>query len=261
MVVPVMSYKVLAFGLSDVGLVRQNNEDAWGAVPEQGFFALADGMGGHQAGEIAARECIASICKIVKKSKGRKKKTTLTEARSSIQHAIAQVNDIIFKMGLANPDLRGMGTTLCAMQFHEQGVIYAHIGDSRIYRVNNGKLTQMTSDHSLMRELIDLGQLSEGQAPEFLYKNIITKAIGTEPKIDPSIQISDVADKDTFMMCSDGLSDMLSPEEMETILNKGLTVAQTAKALVNAAKDKGGFDNITVVLIRLQELNESEDLS
>lgn len=256
MVVPVMSYKVLAFGLTDIGLVRQNNEDAWGAVPEFGFFALADGMGGHQAGEVAARECITSLCKYVKKTKSRKKKSTLAESQSMLQHAIKQVNDIVFKMGVGKPELRGMGTTLCCLQFHEQGLVYAHIGDSRIYRFHDGKLAQLTTDHSLMRELIDLGQLSEGQAPEFLYKNIITKAIGTEATIDPTIKISEIADEDAFLMCSDGLSDMLTTIEMENILSQPLSVSQCVKALINAAKEKGGFDNITVVLIRLKELNE-----
>lgn len=261
MVVPVMSYKVLAFGLTDIGLVRQNNEDAWGAVPEQGFFALADGMGGHQAGEIAARETIAILCKLVKKSKTRKKKATLSDAQHTLEHAITQANDHVFKMGLANRDLRGMGTTICCLQFHEEGVVYAHIGDSRIYRYHEKKLSQITVDHSLMRELIDLGQLSEGQAPDFMYKNIITKAIGTEPSIEPSIHICDIADEDSFLMCSDGLSDLLSLAEMEDIMNQELSVSQTAKALVNAAKDKGGYDNITVVLIRLKELDEEQDIS
>jgi len=251
----------MAFGLSDVGLVRQNNEDAWGAVPEIGFFAIADGMGGHQAGEVAARECITSLCKIVKKIRSKKKKLSLTETRSSLHKAIEQVNDIIYKLGHANPELKGMGTTLCCMQFHEQGVVFAHIGDSRIYRYFDGKLIQLTTDHSLMRELIDLGQLSEGQAPEFLYKNIITKAMGTEPHIEPSILVSEVTDHDTFLMCTDGLSDLLTPAEIESILSQDLPVVEAAKILVKTAKAKGGFDNITVVLIRLKEINDAQDLS
>lgn len=258
-----MSYKVMAFGLSDVGLVRQNNEDAWGAVPEIGFFAIADGMGGHQAGEVASRECISILCRLMKKAKGRRKKSSPLELQLTLQKSIAQVNHDIYMMGLANPELRGMGTTLCCMQFHEEGVIFAHIGDSRIYRLNPeiGKLTQVTVDHSLMRELIDLGQLSEGQAPEFLYKNIITKAIGTEPTNEPSINSSEVSDGDIYLMCTDGLSDMLTHPEIEKILMLDKPIMDLAKILVQAAKDKGGYDNITVVLIRLKEINEKSDLS
>ena len=248
-----MPYKILAFGLSDVGLVRENNEDAWGAVPELGFFVLADGMGGHQAGEVASREAVSNISSIIKKNLGRKKNVSYSDTLKILQRAIEDVNKIIYDHSRSNPDLRGMGTTLCCLQFHEQGLIYAHVGDSRIYRLRDGQLTQITTDHSLMRELIDLGQLSEGEAPEFLYKNILTKALGTEPSLDPTMNACEVANNDTYIMCSDGLSDLLSLIDIEKILNKKLNVEKTVQELINAAKAKGGYDNITVVIVRLEE--------
>lgn len=254
MVAELMPYKIVAFGLSDVGLVRENNEDAWGAVPELGFFALADGMGGHLAGEVAAREAVTNLCRIIKKNLGRKKNISYSSTLQVVQQTIAEVNTIIFEHSRSNPELRGMGTTLCCLQFHENGVIYAHVGDSRIYRLRNRKIAQLTSDHSLMRELIDLGQLSEGEAPEFLYKNILTRAVGTEPNIDPAVNAADVVNNDTFLMCTDGLTDLLSASDIETILNKNLTLEESVKKMIEAAKERGGHDNITIVLVHLEEL-------
>jgi serine/threonine protein phosphatase PrpC len=254
MVVQVMPYKILAFGLSDVGLVRENNEDAWGAVPELGFFVLADGMGGHQAGEVASHETVNSISAIIKKNLGRRKNISYSDTVKVILRAIEEVNKIVYDHSRADPELRGMGTTLCCLQFHEQGLIFAHVGDSRIYRMRDGKLTQITTDHSLMRELIDLGQLSEGEAPEFLYKNILTKALGTEPSIDPTINACEIANNDTYMMCSDGLSDLLTLADMQRILNKKQDVEDSVRQLVLAAKERGGHDNITIVVVRLEEM-------
>lgn len=263
MVVKLMPYKIVAFGLSDVGLVRDNNEDAWGAVPELGFFVLADGMGGHQAGEVAAREAVTNLCRIVKKNLGRRSNIGYSDTLQVVQRAIEETNTIIFDRARNNPDLRGMGTTLCCLQFHEQGLIYAHVGDSRIYRLHDGQLSQITADHSLMRELIELGQLSEGEAPEFLYKNILTKAVGTEPRIEPTMNACDIVYNDTYIMCSDGLSDLLSLADMEKILNqkqdadkasiRPISVQESVKQLIKAAKEKGGYDNITVVVVRLEE--------
>lgn len=253
MVVQVMPYKILAFGLTDVGLVRENNEDAWGAVPELGFFVLADGMGGHQAGEVASHEAVTTISNLIKKSLGRRKNISYGDTLKAIQKAIGEVNKVVYEHSRQDPELRGMGTTLCCLQFHEQGLIYAHVGDSRIYRLRDRQLTQITTDHSLMRELIDLGQLSEGEAPEFLYKNILTKALGTEPSVDPTINACEINNNDTYLMCSDGLSDLVTREEMEKILNKKHNVEQCVRHLIEAAKSKGGYDNITIVIVRLEE--------
>lgn len=263
MVVYTMPYKVVAFGISDIGLVRQNNEDVWAELPEYNFYVLADGMGGHQAGEIAAKEAVNALCHIIKKAfvSPEDSKISLEEARLIIEHAIEMVNGIVFKMGQKDRELKGMGTTLCSLLFHPKGLVYAHVGDSRIYRLRGNKMKQLTKDHSLLRELVDLGQLNEQQATDFLYKNIITKAVGTELYLEPSVHSCDVADEDIYMMCSDGLSDLLSKTEMENIVNKASTIQDAAKKLVKAAKDKGGHDNVTVVLAKVQEDHGSKDIS
>lgn len=254
--------KISAVGLSDIGLVRQNNEDVWGQVPKIHFYVIADGMGGHQAGEIAARETVTTLCEIVSKNLNLEDEDlTLEEARHILIESIEEVNAHVYKMSRKDPDLRGMGTTLCCLLVHPKGLIYAHVGDSRIYRLRSEKLFQLTKDHSLMRELIDLGQLQEKQTGEFFYRNIITKAVGTEPLVEPSVRLTSLMKKDIYLMCTDGLSDMLSLEEMEKIMNTPSTLRHAANELVKAAKEKGGIDNITLVMIKVEDENESKDIS
>jgi len=262
MVVYAMLYKVSAFGHSDIGLVRNNNEDYWSCLPEQHFFVLADGMGGHRAGEVASKESVAAMCDIVKSALGPdNEELTLEEMHGVIQLAIEQVNDIVHVMSKSNEDMRGMGTTLCCLYFHPQGLIYGHVGDSRIYRLRDGRLDQLTKDDSLVRELMEMGQIDDRVINEGLYKSIITKAIGTESYVEPSVHIADFSNHDIYLMCSDGLSDMLTLKEIEKILNTHKDVKKCVKALINAAKDKGGFDNVTVVLMKVQELHGNKDIS
>ena len=243
-------YTFTACGITDIGLVRQNNEDVWVEIPEQRLFILADGMGGHQAGEVASREAANSLTHLLLRSL-KEQKYSLKETVDLISKAITQVNSHIYKMGRTLTELKGMGTTLCLLHLHEEGVIFAHVGDSRIYRLRGGKLSLLTKDHSLLRELVDLGQIAEEQASEFHYKNIITRAIGTEPHVDPSIETDSPQDADLYLLCSDGLSDLLSRQDMENILTKGSNLSESAYDLVTTAKSRGGHDNITLVLIQL----------
>jgi len=261
MVSKTMSYKILSFGLSDTGLVRKNNEDYWAEKPDLDFFVLADGMGGHRAGEVASREAVKSLIDILEKTIGSTTETLdLSEMHGVIQFAIEYANQTIYKMSTADKDLRGMGTTICCLLFNPQGLIYAHVGDSRIYRFRDGRLEQLTKDDSLIRQLSESGKL-DNSSGEALYKGIITKAIGTEKEVDPSVHIADVLNGDVYLMCSDGLSDMLSLKEIETILSSHQDIQKTGTALVSRANEKGGFDNVTVLLTKVQNSNETEDLS
>jgi len=254
MLVQTKLYKIKAVGISDLGLVRANNEDTWAELPKYNFYVLADGMGGHQAGEVASKEAVNTLCKQMKKVlEDLDEEYTLDEIRHFLIEAIEDVNKHVYQMGRKDPDLYGMGTTLCCLLFHPKGVIYAHVGDSRIYRYRNRKLQQLTKDHSLVRELLEMGQLSERQAGDYLYRNIITKAIGTESHVLPSARVADIKDGDLYLMCSDGLSDPVSIHEMETLINNHTDLTQLAEALVQSAKDKGGFDNITLVLTGVQK--------
>lgn len=251
-----MPYKVKAYGISDIGLVRQNNEDAWGKLPELNFYALADGMGGHRAGEVAAKEAIKALCDHFKQTVSiAGPKLSLDEAYGLVQLSIEHANSTVYQLSKSDPELSGMGTTLCCIYCHPKGIIYAHVGDSRIYHLHNGTLAQVTKDHSLLRELVDLGQLDEKNSGDFLYKNIITKAIGTENLVEPTVQISEIVEDDIFLMCTDGLSDLLTLNEMEYILKESSDIEYSSKKLITKAIERGGYDNITVVVVRVDEVS------
>lgn len=247
-----MTFQIQAAGISDTGLVRQTNEDAWEECAEINLFILADGMGGHQAGEVAAKEAVSTLCKIAKKMK---KKMNLYETRDFFEHAIKNVNTVVYQLSKSQPGLRGMGTTLCCLQIRNEGIVYGHVGDSRIYRFRNDSLEQLTTDHSLMRELMDLGQLSESQASDFMYKNILTKAIGTEPLVEPSVYTEEFQVGDLFLLCSDGLSDPVSDSEIELILKNHSNIQEALKNLVEQANMKGGYDNITALIVKIEKKN------
>ena len=263
MVRSLMSHnKINAFGISDVGLVRQNNEDSWAELPALNFFVLADGMGGHLAGEVAARESVAGLCRLISRIiHPDHNEMSLKESKELVREAIININSLIFKMSRSRPDFKGMGTTVCCLLFHLKNVIIAHVGDSRIYRLRDGNLEQLTKDHSLFCDLVDQGQIEQNQAADFLYSNIITKAIGTEPKVDPTVITSETMSNDLYLMCSDGLSDLLTSSEILAILNTHQDLRASAEALVACANRKGGRDNITVVLAKIEENNESTDIS
>lgn len=262
MVIKIMPYKVTAYGISDIGLVRQNNEDSWAhLLPQLNFFVLADGMGGHRAGEIAAKEAVKALCEHFQQTIAiAGPQLSLDEAYGLVQLSIEHANSAVYHLSRSDIELRGMGTTLCSLYCHPKGIIYAHVGDSRIYRLHKHSLGQLTKDHSLLRELVDLGQIDEQNSGDFLYKNIITKAVGTEKSIKPSVHICEAVEDDVFLMCSDGLSDMLSLKEIESILNENLNIETVAKILVAKAKEKGGFDNITIVIVNINKIHE-KDLS
>ncbi len=251
-----MQYKTSVYAISDIGLVRQNNEDFWQQLPEEQFFVLADGMGGHQAGEIASRETVQRLCFLFHMHFNARahaiKAHDLPSTKELLVQMIQKVNKTIYQMGHdENQKLRGMGTTLCCVYFHQDGLIYAHVGDSRIYHFRKQKLTQITQDHSLLRELMDLGQINKQQEEQFAYKNIITKAIGSACCVDPSISSMTVEAGDMILMCTDGLSDLVKQDEIQQIMVD--TPEQLiVQHLVAKAKERGGHDNITVVLIKVE---------
>lgn len=261
MVLHLRPYQVMACGISDIGLVRLNNEDVWAQISDYRFFILADGMGGHQAGEVASKETVNVLCRLIKKKVGPSMETaSIEEVGDTLRRAIEHVNLIVYKIGRSQPELRGMGTTLCCLLFHPKGLVFAHVGDSRIYCFRDNKLTQLTKDHSLVRELLDQGQIDSEQASDFAYKNIITKAIGTEPRVQPTVTIKEVQDDDVYLMCSDGLSDLLSVEEIQEIVQNSPSLQLAAETLVATANAKGGFDNITVVIAKVEGVHDQEDL-
>ena len=251
MVLDIMPYKVSVSVRSDIGLVRPNNEDAFEQVVEDNFFVVADGMGGHKAGEVASKQAVTNACRLFLEKLHPIAEVTLEYAQQTLVAIIKEINTIIYKMAAGKEALRGMGTTLCCLLVHPKGLVYSHVGDSRIYRLRDGKLKQLTKDHSLLRELLELGQLNEQQADEFAYKNIITKAIGTEPCIEPVAEVDTIQDGDVLLICTDGLTDLLSREEIEQVLKK-TPARDRADRLIQIAKQRGGHDNITVAIVKIE---------
>lgn len=255
MVLNLIPYQIDVWGLSDIGIVRQNNEDVWSELPKHQFYAIADGMGGHLAGEIAAKEAIKDLCALIDQTLEHSQ-PTLFQLKKIIYQSIKRMNLDVYKLSRTSPDYKGMGTTLCCLAFHSDGLVYAHVGDSRIYRLRKNKLVQLTKDHSLLRQLLEKGQLSEGEAPTFAYKNIITKAIGTEPSVEPAVRHTFVEPGDMFLMCTDGLTDLLTNKEITETLCEFSTPAEIAQELVLKANRLGGYDNITVVVAKTTPLHE-----
>ncbi len=244
--------KLSAFGLSDIGISRTNNEDVWVAYPEIGYFALADGMGGHKAGEVAAKEAIEHLSNSIKKIQNRDPLNWMVELR----HAIEKANQWVFRLGKKNGSFAGMGTTLCCLIWTQDAVIYAHVGDSRIYRLRNRKLELLTQDHSLFAKWLEFGK--ESHTP-FPYKNVITRAVGSAARANPEIAISSYQPGDLFFLCTDGLSDVLSLHDIEIIINESPDLEAAAKKLIQKAKIKGSSDNITLVIVE-SENSRAENL-
>ncbi|HSX10838.1 MAG TPA: protein phosphatase 2C domain-containing protein [Chlamydiales bacterium] len=248
--------KLRSFGLSDIGVSRLNNEDVWVALPEMGFFALADGMGGHQAGEIAAKEAIENLTSSMQTIRY----TDPIEVIVELRHAIERANQWVYKLGQKTNALNGMGTTLCCLIWSPEAIIYAHVGDSRIYRLRDKKLELLTQDHSLFAKWLKHGKLAEECETPFPYKNVITRAVGTAPKANPEIALSAHQPGDLFFLCSDGLSDVLSLSDMEKILNRSPDLEKASQRLIQKAKIKGSSDNITILMVQ-SEGESAENLS
>ncbi len=238
--------RLKSFGLSDIGLERQNNEDVWASIPELGFFALADGMGGHKGGEVAAKEAINFLLDEVRGIKS----TDCMEIVIEMRHAIEKANHLIYQMGQKSEELTGMGTTLCCLFWTVEFIVYAHIGDSRIYRHKMNRLELLTQDHSLLARWRALGKLAEECQTPFPYKNVITRALGTSQRAKPEIAVLPHSLNDLYFLSSDGLHDVLSLGEMETLLNDSGDLETSCKNLIEMAKFKGSSDNITLLMIQ-----------
>jgi len=237
--------RLRAYGLSDMGEVRENNEDVWLSLPEWGFFALADGMGGHKAGEIAAKETIESLSLSAKQIQA----ADTPELMTQIRYAIEEANQHVYRLSRSSKDYRGMGTTLCLLKWTSDAIIYAHVGDSRIYHLRDQKLKLLTQDHSFWAKLQQSGALAEEPRTPYPYKNVITRAIGGKSAANPEVACTTPEPGDLLFLCSDGLSDVLETEEMEEIILAASDIRNAAKKLIEKAKFKRSSDNMTVLII------------
>ncbi len=237
------------FGLTDPGLIRENNEDAVSLDPENQVLVLADGMGGYNAGEVASAMATAFI----RTELGRwmaegGHEASVRELRRAMEICTDNANRSIFNAANSNPQYAGMGTTLVMGVFHGERALIGHVGDSRCYRLRDGLLMQLTRDHSLLQEQIDAGLISLEQAQYATHKNLVTRALGVEDTVLLEVNEYRVEEDDLYLFCSDGLSDMLTDDRIAAILDGEGSLEAKGHALVDAANDGGGRDNISVIL-------------
>jgi len=249
--------KIEIVGQTDTGLVRDHNEDSIGNNVEIGLAVLADGMGGHAGGEMASAitvdaisECLAK--KLKKINPGETDDETGYSLESLAVHkAIIQANSNVHTVSNENAKYRGMGTTVVALLFYDNRFTVAHVGDSRLYRLRAGVLEQVTRDHSLMQELIDRGFYTPEQAKKSLNKNLVTRAVGIEEQVQIDVQEDVALVGDIYLLCSDGVTDMVDDELiLSTLLENSNDLKKAASELVREANEHGGKDNISAILAR-----------
>lgn len=248
--------------LSDPGRVRTNNEDAVACVPDLGLALLADGMGGYNAGEIASAMAVATFqTEMAAWLSQAGDLPSVQAAAGALQRATDHANSAILQAAENNPHYEGMGTTLVLGLFQGERALIGHIGDSRCYRWREGALHLLTRDHSLLQEQLDAGLLSPEEAPYAPHRNLVTRALGVEPWVQLDLNEHAVRAGDTFMLCSDGLNDMLSDAQMAELLDlAGSDTARAARLLLDAANAAGGRDNISVILVRAGDAGEKRGL-
>ena len=238
---------------TDAGLVRKNNEDAVAFDPQTGLCLLADGMGGYNAGEIASGMAVAFINSELGRWLARERRATAREVCQAMAVCMENANHSIFNAARSNHDYEGMGTTLVVGVFQQGRLLLGHVGDSRCYRLRNQAFHQITKDHSLLQEQIDAGLMTPEQAMTSPDKNLITRALGVEDTVRVEINEHRTEMGDVYLMCSDGLSDMLGNADIAAIVSGSAALPDKALQLVEAANQKGGRDNISVVLVHVTQ--------
>ena len=254
-----MSQLTKAFAATSVGRVRQRNEDAFLLMPDEDLYVVADGMGGHQRGDVAANLCIDSIRDWFS---GKVADDTMNRlggfvnaifglrspGETDLVAAVEFANRMIYDMSTASAAFRGMGTTLVATYFHGSTLFVVFSGDSRVYRFRGGRLRQLSRDHSLLNEYIRLEMIKPEEARNFPHRNVIMKALGLKERAELEFFRRKAVKGDIYLLCSDGLSDMVEDEDLEAILRTDGTLEDRCQWLVDAAMEAGGHDNITVLL-------------
>ncbi len=241
------------FSATDTGRARNNNEDSVAVDEDSQLIVLADGMGGYNAGEVAS----GMATSFIKSELGRwlseaSDNASDTDVRRAMDICVDNANRAIFNAANSNPQYAGMGTTLVVGVFREGRLLMGHVGDSRGYRLRGGRLAQITHDHSLLQEQIDSGLITAEQAAFSANKNLVTRAVGVEDTVLLETHLHDVLPGDLYLLCSDGLSDMLDDDSIAQLLQTSDVLGEVAAALVDAANDAGGKDNISVVLARVR---------
>ena len=243
--------KLEIYGITDEGLVREHNEDYISWLPESGLVILADGMGGHNAGEVASELAVMSITDALEEVLTPEIQNACNmDFKDAVHEAVIYANDEINQHAKTHPECSGMGTTVVMALFHDESVILASVGDSRIYRFSKGVLEQVTTDHSLVQEMIDNGYMSEEEALNSTNRNLITRALGIAEDVKVDVTEHKFEQGDIYLLCSDGLSDMVTDDKIFSALVKSHdNLERAGESLVELAKQNGGHDNVSVILV------------
>lgn len=255
-----MTATIDAFGLTDVGRKRKHNEDAYALDVNEGLFIVADGMGGHAAGEVAAKITVETIGEFIAATRQKEEATwpfrydhQLEFNSNRLAIAIEKANERVMAAVAAQPWLKGMGTTVVAGLLNEKTLSLAHVGDSRAYLYRDGALSRLTDDHSWVHEQVAAGILTEEEAKSHPLKNVVTRALGGGPSVSPDLQELAFQPGDEFIFCSDGLTTMLTDEEILDLAENERDPQSLCRKLVDTANERGGVDNITVVVVRVPD--------
>jgi serine/threonine protein phosphatase PrpC len=247
-----MPYRFEFASRTDKGLVRATNEDAFGTLPDDGMIVVADGMGGYQAGEVASQLAVDTVLRHLNRQLDRS--PDLEGWLRETEQAVEEANLAIWRAADNTPELQGMGTTVVIGVFHEDKLGFAWVGDSRLYRMRNGNLSQLTCDHTLVQELVSQGMfesIDEAKAAG-IGDNVLTRALGAEEPVPVEVGSVGLQEGDLYMFCSDGLNHMVRDDTLEIALaDPKLDLNGRADRMVELAKDYGGMDNITVVLAQV----------
>jgi PPM family protein phosphatase len=252
--------EIVSGGVSDVGRVRTNNEDSFKILDPIHLFVLSDGMGGEAHGEIASALAVDTIVKYCTEA-GEDSDITqtsvagdhLSENSKRLQSAVQQANLNIYESAQKNPAQRGMGATVTTAWVNDNKLSVAHVGDSRAYLLRTGNLQQLTSDHSLVAEQVRRGIITPQQAEESEMQSVLLRALGAHPEVDVDIDEVGIYSGDVLLLCSDGLTRMVTEPEIAGALQSETNPTTAAQKLVDLANESGGLDNITVIVARFQD--------
>lgn len=233
---------MLSVGKTHVGKVRKNNEDYY-YVDGCGLHVLADGMGGHLAGDVASKSAVDYV-----KNHFYRQPQLVEDMPTYLTTIVGEVNEHIYKLAKSNEKYKNMGTTLIVAYIDDSKLYYAHVGDSRLYFYRQNKLIRLTKDHSLVEELLSAGEITATEAQQHPQKNIITRAIGVADKVEVDTGCQSLQEQDLFLICTDGLSNMIDDEQLKKMLGEEPNIGKLADSLISEANKNGGSDNITVVI-------------
>ena len=237
-----------SWGISDKGLKREGNQDAYLVEDRLGLFIVADGVGGHFGGEVASALAVETVREVVSHPKA-----TEFRPRDVLAQAYEEASHRIYDRATQEPKLNGMGTTMVLAYVRENKIYIANVGDSRAYLYRKPFLWQITEDHSLINEQIRLGMMTEEQARKIIGKNVITRSVGFERDVFPDLLEREVSSGDVFLFCSDGLSGMVPDEEMTSIFNAN-PIEKVVPLMIQRAIEHGGDDNVTVLVLHFQDV-------